>query len=166
MTTKEYFMGLILSSKERLMVQKRLRMKIRNSIIIVSALRRVKIFWLLNFLMNRNGECKLTWAKKQLIWLYILFIFIFLLNSTGEVTDCGQYLIVTAVRDCSDNLVFFCDLSSLPDKTICGKLELTTVVDKMDADYEVSVILNNAYNNLANNFFDLKLTTNNEITFF
>merc|ERR1712071_531349 len=54
----------------------------------------------------------------------------------GEVTDCGQYLIVTAGRDCSDNLVFFCNLSLLPEKTISGKLELTTVVDKMEADYE------------------------------
>jgi len=35
-----------------------------------------------------------------------------------------------------DNLVFFCDLSVLPDNTISGKLELTTIVDKMEADYE------------------------------
>lgn len=34
-------------------------------------------------------------------------------------------------------MVFFCDLTALPDKTIEGKLELTSVVDKMEADYEV-----------------------------
>ena len=33
-------------------------------------------------------------------------------------------------------MVFFCDLTALPNETISGKLELTSVVDKMEADYE------------------------------
>ncbi|XP_057365002.1 prolyl endopeptidase-like [Daphnia carinata] len=54
----------------------------------------------------------------------------------GGVTDCGRYLIVTTGRDCQYNNIYFCDLTALPDKTINGKLELVTVVDKMEADYE------------------------------
>ncbi|PNF29234.1 Prolyl endopeptidase [Cryptotermes secundus] len=54
----------------------------------------------------------------------------------AEVSDCGQWLIITPQKDCRDNLVFFCDLKSLPDNKISGKVSLTQVVHKMDADYE------------------------------
>lgn len=54
--------------------------------------------------------------------------------SQAEVTDCGKYLIVTTGRDCQYNMVFFCDLT---EKSINGKLDLTPVVDKMEADYDV-----------------------------
>ncbi|XP_063394923.1 prolyl endopeptidase [Cydia fagiglandana] len=52
----------------------------------------------------------------------------------AEVTDCGRYLIVSPVRDCRDNLLFFSDLSKQPD--ISGKLPLTQIVHKFEADYE------------------------------
>ena len=35
-------------------------------------------------------------------------------------------------------MVFFCDLSQLPDQTINTKFILIPVVDKMEADYDVS----------------------------
>ncbi len=52
-------------------------------------------------------------------------------------SDCGDYLVVDAKRDCQDNLVFYSDLSALPDRAITTKLELTPIVDKLEADYEV-----------------------------
>jgi len=55
----------------------------------------------------------------------------------GEVSYCGNYLIVTTKRDCQDNMVFYSDLSALPDRAITGKLPLTTLVDKLEADYEL-----------------------------
>lgn len=59
------------------------------------------------------------------------------MHRQGEVTDCGRYLIVTAGRDCEYNMVFYCDLQSLPNGTVSEKLPLTPVVDKLEADYEV-----------------------------
>ncbi|KAJ0182721.1 hypothetical protein K1T71_002090 [Dendrolimus kikuchii] len=52
----------------------------------------------------------------------------------AEVTDCGQYLIVSPVKDCRDNLLFFADLSKTPE--ITGLLNLTQIVHKFEADYE------------------------------
>ncbi|XP_024947163.1 prolyl endopeptidase isoform X3 [Cephus cinctus] len=52
----------------------------------------------------------------------------------AEVTDCGNWLIVTPVKDCRDNLVYFSRLG--PDCKIEGKLPLVQVVDKLEADYE------------------------------
>ncbi|XP_050674292.1 prolyl endopeptidase isoform X2 [Leptidea sinapis] len=52
----------------------------------------------------------------------------------AEVSDCGRYLIVTPVKDCRDNLLFFADLSKHPE--ISGKLPLTQIVHKFEADYE------------------------------
>lgn len=52
----------------------------------------------------------------------------------AQVSDCGKWLIVTPVKDCRDNLVFFTELK--PDMNITGKLELTQVVHKLEADYE------------------------------
>ncbi|XP_047020636.1 prolyl endopeptidase isoform X1 [Helicoverpa zea] len=52
----------------------------------------------------------------------------------AEVTDCGKYLIVSPVKDCRDNLLFYADLSKQPD--ISGKLHLTQIVHKFEADYE------------------------------
>ncbi|XP_069687004.1 prolyl endopeptidase isoform X1 [Periplaneta americana] len=54
----------------------------------------------------------------------------------AEVSDCGQWLIITPQKDCRDNLLFFCDLKSLPDNKISGKVNLTQVVHKLEADYE------------------------------
>lgn len=50
-------------------------------------------------------------------------------------TDCGKYLIVSPVKDCRDNLLFFAELSE--KKEITGKLPLTQIVHKFEADYEV-----------------------------
>ncbi|XP_026319477.1 prolyl endopeptidase isoform X2 [Hyposmocoma kahamanoa] len=52
----------------------------------------------------------------------------------AEVTDCGKYLIVSPVKDCRDNLLFFAELSD--KKEITGKLPLTQIVHKFEADYE------------------------------
>ncbi|XP_063838450.1 prolyl endopeptidase [Ostrinia nubilalis] len=52
----------------------------------------------------------------------------------AEVTDCGRYLIVSPVKDCRDNLLFFADLSQHAD--ISGLLPLTQIVHKFEADYE------------------------------
>jgi prolyl oligopeptidase len=68
----------------------------------------------------------------------MMFCFV---HRDAEVSDCGQWLIVMPQKDCRDNLVFFCDLKSLPDNKISGKLSLTQVVHKLEADYEVMVLL-------------------------
>lgn len=60
---------------------------------------------------------------------------------------CGNYLIVTTKRDCQDNMVFYSDLSALPDRAITGKLPLTTLVDKLEADYEVQPALYSFFHN-------------------
>ncbi|XP_046965734.1 prolyl endopeptidase isoform X1 [Vanessa cardui] len=52
----------------------------------------------------------------------------------AEVSDCGRYLIVSPVKDCRDNLLFFADLSKTP--VINGTLPLTQIVHKFEADYE------------------------------
>ncbi|KZC11942.1 Prolyl endopeptidase [Dufourea novaeangliae] len=52
----------------------------------------------------------------------------------AEVSDCGKWLIVTVVKDCRDNLVYFTELKS--ETKFNEKLQLTQVVDKFEADYE------------------------------
>jgi len=59
----------------------------------------------------------------------------------AKVSDCGQWLIITPRLDCRDNLLLFCDLTTLPDKEISGKVNLTQVVHKFEADYQVMLIL-------------------------
>lgn len=56
--------------------------------------------------------------------------------SGAQVTDCGNWLIVTPLKDCRDNLVYFSELKK--GSKIIDKLPLTEVVDKLEADYEVS----------------------------
>jgi prolyl oligopeptidase len=68
----------------------------------------------------------------------VAFFFVF---RGAEVSDCGQWLIITPQKDCRDNLLFFCDLKSLPDGKISGKANLTQVVYKLEADYEVMALL-------------------------
>ncbi|XP_067132540.1 prolyl endopeptidase [Centruroides vittatus] len=51
------------------------------------------------------------------------------------VSDCGRYLIVIIREGCKDNLLYFCDLKSLPNG-ITGILPLTTIVDRFEAEYE------------------------------
>jgi prolyl oligopeptidase len=59
----------------------------------------------------------------------------------AEVSDCGQWLIITPQKDCRDNLLLFCDLRTLPNNEISGKVNLTQVVHKFEADYQVMLIL-------------------------
>lgn len=134
MITKEYFTRAILISKEKLMVPKRHLTKIINYTTIVLEHNKSKIFLLSSSHTNLNGECKSLIKVLLTTWTELCLH----TYSQGGVTDCGQYLIVTTGRDCQYNMVFFCDLTKLPDNTIKGKLELTSVVDKMEADYEVT----------------------------
>lgn len=53
--------------------------------------------------------------------------------SGAEVSDCGNYLIVTPVIGCKDNLLYFAHLKG----EITGKLNLNEVVTEFDADFEV-----------------------------
>lgn len=61
-----------------------------------------------------------------------------MLNSGAEISDCGRWLFITPRKDCKDNLLYFSDLHSLPGGKITGKLNLTPIVTKFEADYEVS----------------------------
>lgn len=74
--------------------------------------------------------------KVETSFLTLPFLF---LTSGAEVTDCGKYLIVSPVKDCRDNLLFFADLTKNPE--INGKLPLTQIVHKFEADYEVCSVL-------------------------
>ncbi|XP_014275955.1 prolyl endopeptidase isoform X2 [Halyomorpha halys] len=51
------------------------------------------------------------------------------------VSDCGRWLVVLPLKFCHNNLIYFSDLSTLTDG-IKGKLEVTCIVDKFEADYE------------------------------
>lgn len=51
-------------------------------------------------------------------------------------SDCGNWLIVTAHKDCRDNLIYFAPLKA--GVPISNNLPLTQVVDKLEADYDVS----------------------------
>ncbi|KAG5320085.1 PPCE endopeptidase, partial [Acromyrmex heyeri] len=52
----------------------------------------------------------------------------------AQVSDCGNWLIVTPRKDCRDNLVYFTPLER--GKEVKNNLPLTQVVDKFEADYE------------------------------
>lgn len=64
-------------------------------------------------------------------------------SRNAEVSDCGKWLIVTPMKDCNDNLVFFTELK--PGAEIKGKLNLTPIVEKMEADYDVSISVSIVY---------------------
>lgn len=50
----------------------------------------------------------------------------------GRVTDCGKWLIVSLDKDIDKNIVFFTKLPS----EITGKLQLTQIVKKFEANWE------------------------------
>ncbi|XP_076654693.1 prolyl endopeptidase isoform X1 [Halictus rubicundus] len=52
----------------------------------------------------------------------------------AQVSQCGEWLIISPVRDCRDNLVYFTALK--PEMKFTEKLQLIQVVDKYEADYE------------------------------
>ena len=60
---------------------------------------------------------------------------------SAEVSDCGQWLIIKPRLGSRDNLLLFCDLRTLPNNEISGKVNLTQVVHKFEADYQVMLIL-------------------------
>lgn len=54
-------------------------------------------------------------------------------------SDCGNYLILTVIKDCRDNLVYFANLKK--NCEIKGKLPITPIVTKFEADYDVRYVL-------------------------
>lgn len=50
-------------------------------------------------------------------------------------SHCGDYLILTPIKGCKNNLLFFTKFGK--DKEITGKFSLTPVVTEFEADYEV-----------------------------
>lgn len=52
------------------------------------------------------------------------------------VSDCGKYMIVTIIKACRDNLLYFADLEK--NGEITGKIPLTPIVTEFEADYDVS----------------------------
>lgn len=61
----------------------------------------------------------------------------------ARVSDCGKYLILSVVKDCRDNLVFYADLEN--NGEIDGKVQLTQIVFHFESDYEVSKPLDSLY---------------------
>lgn len=63
------------------------------------------------------------------------------------VSDCGKYLIVSIVKACRDNLLYFADLEK--NGEITGKIPLTPIVTEFEADYDVcftmTLILNESF---------------------
>lgn len=55
---------------------------------------------------------------------------------SAVVSDCGRYLIMMIVEGCRDNLLYFADLEK--NGPITGKIPVTPVVTKFEADYDVS----------------------------
>ena len=53
-------------------------------------------------------------------------------------SDCGRYLILLLCEGCKDNMVYFVDLQDLPEDGPSGLLSPVCIVDKFEADYEVS----------------------------
>lgn len=51
------------------------------------------------------------------------------------VSECGRYLIVAVREGCQDNLLYFADMESLPNG-ITGKINLTPIIDKFEAEYD------------------------------
>lgn len=59
-------------------------------------------------------------------------------HRSAQVTHCphcGKFVILSIVKDCRDNLLYFTDLEKNGD--INGKLSFTPIVTKFEADYEV-----------------------------
>ncbi|KAJ8979886.1 hypothetical protein NQ317_017509 [Molorchus minor] len=56
------------------------------------------------------------------------------LRMGAHVSDCGNYLVVTPIKGCKNNLLYFIKFS--PNKEVDGKLELTSIVTEFIADYE------------------------------
>ncbi|XP_056645054.1 prolyl endopeptidase isoform X1 [Diorhabda sublineata] len=55
------------------------------------------------------------------------------LRMGAHVSHCGNYLVVTPIKGCKNNLLYF---NKFDSKQITGTLKLTPVVTKLEADYE------------------------------
>lgn len=55
----------------------------------------------------------------------------------ASVSHCGEYLIITPLKGCKNNLLYFTKFEKGTE--ITGKLNLTAVVEDFDADYEVII---------------------------
>lgn len=51
-----------------------------------------------------------------------------------SVSDCGNWLIVMPAKECTNNLIYTCDLREV--KEIKGKLPITMIVGEFEADYD------------------------------
>lgn len=56
----------------------------------------------------------------------------------ASVSHCGEYLIITPLKGCKNNLLYFTKFEK--NTEITGKLDLTAVVEEFDADYEVIIL--------------------------
>lgn len=52
-------------------------------------------------------------------------------------SDDGHWLILTPVKGCKNNLVYFGDLSAI--ENINGRVPLIPMIEQLTADYEVSI---------------------------
>ncbi|XP_055907432.1 prolyl endopeptidase [Eupeodes corollae] len=51
------------------------------------------------------------------------------------VTDCGKYVILSIVKDCRDNILYYADLEKAGE--IKSKLEIHEIITKFESDYDV-----------------------------
>lgn len=65
-------------------------------------------------------------------------LIVVLIDRDAEVSECGNYLLITPQKDCRDNLLYFANIGSLKDGPQ-GILPLQQIVDKFEADYEVCI---------------------------
>lgn len=55
-------------------------------------------------------------------------------SSGAHVSDCGRYLVLTPIKGCKNNLVYFARID--PQQKVTEKLQLHSVVTEFEADYE------------------------------
>lgn len=55
------------------------------------------------------------------------------IRSQTVVSDCGNYLVLTPVKGCKNNLLYVCNLNETP---ITGKLPVTRIVTEFKSDFE------------------------------
>lgn len=51
-------------------------------------------------------------------------------------SDCGNWLILTPLKECRNNLLYFCNLKETGE--ITGPLKLQLVINNLVCDYDVS----------------------------
>lgn len=71
--------------------------------------------------------------------IIIKVIYLFFLNSHAEVSDCGQYIIVSISRSCDPvNMLWYFDLKK-SNYQINSNLEFVKIVDNFNAKYDVNM---------------------------